>query len=381
MWAARFAEAGRLIKEPTSRPESMLGFLRAAALGLLLASDTASCAQTAAIVDTVEQRGARLLTRVEGVALVDLALQYPASSRRLDCSHLVHHLLSTAGLAYPYATSFEIFAGIAQFRGVRSAQPGDLVVWPGHVGLVLDPQRSRFLSSTGGGVRTDDYRSDYWRRRSRPRFYRYVVSDTTQLAGLGDIPVPSRETIPPRAALVAKQSSKGFAESESSPPATSNSVVSYDIPQSIQIVAEHGKPTRDDVEGAVSELANSSVSLLDAENRTQMPVVLLRDLKIREVHIKGDKGWASVRVNSRVELYPDGTWKKVRAHELRCELRRGQEGWVIFMPRDRLYVPENVAIPVLAKQLSALSAAPARLTRPRQLGSLAAVLNVLLNED
>ncbi len=161
--------------------------------------------QKAASVDTVEQPGGRLLTRAEGVALANRALEYSASSPRLDCSHLVHEVLSTTGLAYPYATSNEIFAGIPQFRRVRSAQPGDLIVWPGHVGLVVDAARSEFLSSKGSGVGTDNYNSEYWQTRGRPRFYRYVVGDGTELAGLGDIPAHSRGSAPAHAALVPRQ--------------------------------------------------------------------------------------------------------------------------------------------------------------------------------
>jgi hypothetical protein len=395
------ADRRRLVEGPAKDPaespcsagarrlEYTPGLLKAAvALGCLLTSNAAFCEQKAVVVDTVEQRGGRLLTRAEGVVLVDRAMEYSASSPRLDCSHLVHEVLTTTGLAYPYATSNEIFAGIPQFRRVRNAQPGDLIVWRGHVGLVVNTERSEFLSSKGSGIGTDDYSSEYWQDRGRPRFYRYVVSDATELAGLGDIPGRSGGTTPAHGALVPTEaatqasgrSSARLVESVSAPQNTFSHVISDDVPPSMQIVTGHGKPTKGGVEDAVSALINAPVSLLDAENRGRMPVVLLGNVQVVAVHIKGDKGWAGVRGNARVAA-ADGSWGKATVQELRWELRREQNGWRVFMPRDRLYVSQDEAIAVLAKQLSVLSAAADQVTRRREMSRLAAALNLLLNED
>jgi hypothetical protein len=377
--------------------QAMRGFLKTVlALGCLLAGSAAFCEQKAAAVDTVEQQGGRLLTRAEGVALANRALEYSASSPRLDCSHLVHEVLSTTGLAYPYATSNEIFAGIPQFRRVRSAQPGDLIVWPGHVGLVVDAARSEFLSSKGSGVGTDNYNSEYWQTRGRPRFYRYVVGDGTELAGFGDIPARGGGSTATHAALVPRQAlgqASGQASGQaterpparlvepvSSPQNTFHNAVSGDAPPSMQIVTAHGKPTKGDVESAVSALVNAPPSLLDAENRGRVPVVLLGSVQVTAVHVKGDKGWVGVRGSARAAA-ADGSWGKAKVQETRWELRREQNGWRVFMPRDRLYVSQDVAIAVLAKQLSVLSAAPDQVTGRREMSHLAAALNLLLNED
>ena len=386
------------MEEPARRSEYTPGFLRAAvALGCLLTSNAAFCEQKAAVVDTVEQRGGRLLTRAEGVALADRSLEYSASSPQLDCSHLVHQMLTATGLDYPYATSHEIFAGIPQFRRVHNAQAGDLIVWPGHVGLVVDAEHSEFLSSKGSGVGTDNYSSEYWQDRGRPRFYRYVVGAATELAGLGDIHARRSGTASAHAALVPTQTggraSESSAErspserlvasmsvSESSLQNTPNYGTSDDVPPSMQIVTGHGKPTKGDVAGAVSALVNAPVSLLDAENRGRMPAVLLSNVQVAAVHIKGDKGWVGVRGNTRVAV-ADGSWGKATVQETRWELRREQNGWRVLMPRDRLYVSQDVAIAVLAKQLSVLSAAGDQVTRRREMSRLASALNLLLNED
>jgi hypothetical protein len=124
----------------------------------------------------------RPLTRHEGLAITRVALNFhhPASSPS-DCSHLVHALYERAGFPYDYAPSSDLYAGIDEFRRVAKPQPGDLAVWRGHAGIVVNPAQRSFFSmlSTGPGV--DSYDSRYWKQRGRPRFYRYVMqvpSDT-----------------------------------------------------------------------------------------------------------------------------------------------------------------------------------------------------------
>jgi cell wall-associated NlpC family hydrolase len=129
----------------------------------------------------------RALTHAEGKALAEFAEHHRPVNQRPDCSHLVHELFAGAGLEYPYAPSTAIFAGLPQFQRVSSPQPGDLIVWPGHVGLVIDPHHHTFLSSTRTGIRTKDYTTAYWRTRGSPRLYRYVVSDASERIHLAQL--------------------------------------------------------------------------------------------------------------------------------------------------------------------------------------------------
>jgi cell wall-associated NlpC family hydrolase len=92
----------------------------------------------------------------------------------LDCSHFVQWLYEQAGLYYGYAPSRTLYAGMPGFRRVSHPLPGDLIVWPGHVGIVVDPDEQTFLSSLRSGVKTASYTSRYWKRRGRARFYRYM---------------------------------------------------------------------------------------------------------------------------------------------------------------------------------------------------------------
>src|SRR6478609_8403706 len=94
----------------------------------------------------------------------------------LDCSHFVQYLYEQAGLYYGYAPSRTLYDGMEGFRRVGHPEAGDLIVWRGHVGIVVDPQEATFLSALRSGVKTASYESHYWKRRGRPRFFRYVGS-------------------------------------------------------------------------------------------------------------------------------------------------------------------------------------------------------------
>lgn len=91
-----------------------------------------------------------------------------------DCSHLVHAVYEAAGFSYAYAPSSELYAGVESFERVKAPLAGDLIVWRGHVGIVIKPSEHIFFSYLSSGPGTDNYEADYWKHRGRPRFYRYV---------------------------------------------------------------------------------------------------------------------------------------------------------------------------------------------------------------
>jgi cell wall-associated NlpC family hydrolase len=92
----------------------------------------------------------------------------------LDCSHFVQWLFERAGLYYDYAPSRVLYEGMPGFKRVYHPRSGDLIVWPGHVGVVVDAEEETFLSALRSGVKTASYTSRYWKRRGHPRFFRYL---------------------------------------------------------------------------------------------------------------------------------------------------------------------------------------------------------------
>ena len=129
------------------------------------------------VEDTVRYRRSRLrtLTPDDGLAVIAAALDTRVRvEREPDCSHLVHAIYSRAGFPYSYAPSSDLYAGTRAFQRVTHPQPGDLVVWDGHAGIVVNPAGHVFFSALRSGLGTDAYDAPYWKSRGRLRFYRYI---------------------------------------------------------------------------------------------------------------------------------------------------------------------------------------------------------------
>src|SRR6266567_4771234 len=125
--------------------------------------------------DETRRKGERTLSSKDRRAVIASALH----SKTLrysehDCSHLVHAVYQRAGLPYAYAPSDDLYDGVQGFQRVSRPQPADLVVWRGHVGIVIRPSRHAFFSVLHAGPGIDDYQNRYWRGRGHPRFYRYI---------------------------------------------------------------------------------------------------------------------------------------------------------------------------------------------------------------
>jgi cell wall-associated NlpC family hydrolase len=114
----------------------------------------------------------RPVNRHEGLAIVRTALH--SRHREADCSHLVHALYERVGFPYEYAPSSDLYAGIDEFRRVANPQPGDLAIWRGHAGIVVNPAQHSFFSMLSSGPGVDSWDSPYWKQRGRPRFFRYI---------------------------------------------------------------------------------------------------------------------------------------------------------------------------------------------------------------
>ena len=151
-------------------------------LGLLLLAGT--CVAQAQVQPhlrrTSQSPHPSTVTAREGKAIVNAALERDQEAdRKPDCSHLVHEVYSRAGYPYPYARSIDLYFGIGSFVRVTKPQPGDLVVWRGHVGIVVDPAEHSFYSSVRPGLRTDFYDAPQWTARGTARFFRYAAAKRT----------------------------------------------------------------------------------------------------------------------------------------------------------------------------------------------------------
>jgi cell wall-associated NlpC family hydrolase len=123
------------------------------------------------------------LTSDDGLAVIAAALDSSVHLRaKRDCSHLVHTIYARAGFPYSYVDSSDLYVGTPDFERVAHPQPGDLVVWPGHVGIVINPSEKVFFSAMHSGPGIDAFDAPYWKRREPARFYRYVKRGPVQNA-------------------------------------------------------------------------------------------------------------------------------------------------------------------------------------------------------
>ncbi|MGB8476700.1 MAG: CHAP domain-containing protein [Candidatus Acidiferrum sp.] len=349
----------------------------------------------------------RLLTTAEGRAIVNVAwLQEPSRAESGDCSHFVHQIYVNAGFEYPYASSFEIYAGDRNFERVKNPHPGDLIVWRGHVGIVVDPLQHSFYSLVRTGLQTQDYRSAYWRSRGWPRFYRYKLErgkflNAARTSGSSRIPASHRPR--PVRTSVEEQSAAESDPSDRPPsavsertemvydppappasPASENLGAAFEIPESVIVATANRLPTREEVAEGISEVNDAMGSVLRGENlfKNQAPVEIVERFTVEKVDVKRGHGWARLAVDSKA-LIGGGEFKLKRRHQkVRWELRRTESGWEAVTPTDRTYVPQDVAVKNLAEQLARLTkSAGAAEHQPavlQQESQLAGLLNGLL---
>src|SRR5256885_13235506 len=156
--------------------KSVIAGLAVCLCGSALASpQTSETPGTVRHVQMNRERSASTLTRDDGKEVVAVALdERVRMGRKRDCSHLVHAIYEQAGFAYSYANSSDLYRGTDDFRRVKKPQPGDLVVWRGHVGIVVNPRRREFYSFLRHGPGIDEYDAQYWKQRGPVRFYRYI---------------------------------------------------------------------------------------------------------------------------------------------------------------------------------------------------------------
>lgn len=315
----------------------------------------------------------RLLTRAEGRSIISVAWQHdqPVASSQ-DCSHLVHEIYSAAGYAFPYATSFALYAGDVNFARVKHPQPGDVIAWPGHVGIVVNPATHSFFSLVRSGAEEEDYTSHYWRSRGQARFYRFLVPNSAYSAAKKvsastrsaqkATGLSTKDAVDRRSDAAPPENKAAVTEASERPPvplisdpadASLRRLESLSIP----IAAAQRNPTREEIAEAITEWSKTSGEILrDNEPlKFSSPVVIFDQLSVDRLHIKGDRGLVELRVYSGVLLNGDGVDFKQRHEKMRWELQRTESGWVAIPPPERTYVSRDVAIRIFAAQLAQLT--------------------------
>jgi hypothetical protein len=329
---------------------------------------TASAALSQNIRPTsAEAPGPRPIARAEGrkiLATIPAVTVDVESESETDCSHLVHEVYERAGFVYDYVSSRELYIGSTNFTRVRVPQAGDLVVWRGHVGIVIDPKEHSFFSFVRSGPDTQFYDSPYWRSRGVARFFRYVTenplhaSRTLKAEGhpdhklaLGDS--RSSENHPP------SELSKVAPERASHPVPTidASSPTTVETPREIVLQVVGKNPSPEEVLAAFVEMNQDSGESLRTSslNSPGKSIIVYRDLRVSAVQIKGKRGTALIRIESLGTLADTQPGSQLRWREQSLEFEKTKRVWVVNPINDAAYVKREVALQVLSARLAGLA--------------------------
>lgn len=319
-----------------------------------------------------DSSGAVLLSPEQGDAMAAFVLQ---SERRIrskpDCSHLVHLLYARAGLIYPYENSRVLYRGISDFKRVKAPQAGDLVVWLGHVGVVLSPQEKTFLSSVRSGILTESWTAPHWVHRGRPRFYRYRIGPDTDMNLLatimGDDSRPQIESqsnarngtkneLPSSVTQAAAGSDADGGQEErgeSSPQdAISTDESSHHSGSVVALISQKQIPSRRQIAAAIIENSEARARQLIGGEALDLahPFSVFSRLKVEKVRIKNERGSITLEVIETM-CQEDGRILPARTMERELTIIRRNDGaWVISDPRERTYLMEEQVLQIFERQ-------------------------------
>jgi len=300
----------------------------------------------------------RLLTADESLGVLSAALESRANSdSESDCSHLVHAIYERAGFPYPYASSSSLYAGQQEFQRVARPQPGDLVVWPGHAGIVVNPAQRTFFSALRSGLGVEPYDSPYWKERGRPRFLRYV----TDARAANRVASSGREgNLKTAATTDTHLSISRSLTFDTNAGAGDESQAQAESTRSLVSVAtfHSQRPTPGEVTDALEQIFGETDGRhrgLDLLNPSK-PLIVFDQLSVERVRLQRDRGWAEVRIAGALKVSKEKTNStKHNEHKRWLMVRRDQDTWEIKIPPEEIYLESDVAVRTLAHQLAALT--------------------------
>jgi hypothetical protein len=302
----------------------------------------------------------RLLVPNEGLAILNAALDSRHSRKDFssDCSHFVHELYERAGFPYEYASSSDLYRGTNQFRQVASPQPGDLAVWRGHAGIVVNPDQHSFFSVLRSGPGIDSYDAPYWKQRGQPHFFRYIKSApagvNTSIRNASWQPKDLNDAEPYES--VPDGRVPGIAEASSAKLGKNKPVNAEAIRV---VVLSSARPKPDQVRAAFLQACKESEELLRGSDliKSTQSVVVFDQFEVKKVHLSGNRGWLEVQIEDLASLRGgDAEVLHNGLERQRWSLKRGDnQSWELTPSRNAMYLPRHTAERLLAHELAQLT--------------------------
>jgi hypothetical protein len=319
-----------------------------------------------------------LVSAEQGQALAEFVLQSgPRVRPKPDCSHLVHLLYARAGLVYPYENSRVLYRGVESFERVKTPQPGDLVVWIGHVGVVLSPEDTTFLSSVRSGVITETWKAKHWVRRGRPHFFRYRIGPDANSALLAAImspegdaqngsrsnlsatsdaqlsfPAAEQNTLkdhgPEESGAQAERDTRGLQEEQHD---LTTDETGQDSDSIVAVIHQRQTPIRQEIVAAIMENSNARARSLVGGEMLDLdhPMSVFDRMEVSRIKLKHESGSITLKL-TEIMSQEAGKILPPKTMERELLIRRKDGVWVISDPRARTYLPRTQALKVFERQ-------------------------------
>jgi hypothetical protein len=303
--------------------------------------------------ESISDSGSQLrpITWNEGVQVIETAWKNLSQfDSQIDCSHLVHEIYEQAGLRYPYSTSNELYRGIDEFERVREPQPADLIVWPGHVGLVVNPQEHSFYSALSTGLKMDSYDAPAWQNRGPARFFRFVMRPGERVRSTSSQSVATAQVA---AAPLDNQSTTRKVASPIDTPRQAR-VTSTEIPDEAFLGRERPS-SKEAIRGALLRVWNNPSE--DRPDRWQQAqeIVIVESLKVQRIHLSGAGGTVEAKIRSSARITADSMDVHPSIHVVSFRLARGKTGWTLDDPTRHLYLSGNAAVVAVSERLAGIA--------------------------
>jgi hypothetical protein len=321
---------------------------------------------------------ARLVSKEEGRALAQTALHHwPQMRDKPDCSHLVHDVYVEAGLNYEYATTNDIFDGIESFERVSQPQAGDLVVWQGHVGIVIDPEDNSFYSSVITGFSVSSFSSSYWESRGPRRFYRYKIS-AAQAARLlrrasgrkvyaKTVRPESHEPTDVTVRKIREDDSPGAepdlpernVRRDTAPGVPSeNRIAGAVVTAASRFPKDARKPTKEQIRSAFVQLSDRNAAQWQQSTDLNGPFEIVDGFEAGRVEIQGSWGWAELNVTTMASFADGRMIATKRTKKIRFMLLQQTDGWTLQAPANHSYLLRTAAVRMITARLAVLAHDP-----------------------
>jgi len=340
----------------------------------------------------VETPGPRPIARKEGrIILAAIPTIDTESDSETDCSHLVHDVYEQAGFPYDYVTSRELYIGSVNFTRVRVPQPGDLIVWRGHVGIVIDPKQHSFFSFVRSGPDTLFYDSPYWRSRGIARFFRYVTEKPLRSGRtLEATRHPDQQPLPAASRSLENRPTSRLPKpvpvsaSSSAPAGKSSSPTTLENPRELVLQVAGKNPSPEEVAAAFLEMNRDSGESLRTHslNNLANSIVIYREVRVSALQIKGKRGTALIQIESLGAPADRQTSSTLHWKEQPLEFEKTKRGWEMSPIQDISYIKREVALQVLSARLAELTQnTDASPEQEREQKQIIRLLDLLITDD